>query len=336
MGLTRGRQMDCAFELTSINTLPAGSVCPSGAARRIGLAVFNGFALPAAATIVEVFQAANALNRSGRNDRNSYEVCLLSAAGGRIASSSSVFVWTESVETHAHTANFHAIFVVGGVGVTNALRDDRLVTWLRRAYPSSELVFPLGEGRLLLEAAGFGQKSTACNDRLHPSINMSRASSSADSLDALQPALAVVAEDFGEEAARQISNWVAPPAPTQFSAIVRKNVSVCVSEKIRESARWIEANGDRAISVDDAAQVAAMSERNFLRRFKMEMGVTPSDYLLYVRLDMCCRLLIDTDLPIDKIARRCGIGSGGRLSKLFRKHLAITPTEYRAQNRQSR
>ncbi|MFC7632757.1 hypothetical protein ACFQVB_34380 [Paraburkholderia humisilvae] len=31
--------------------------------------------------------------------------------------------------------------------------------------------------------------------------------------------------------------------------------------------------------------------------------------------------------------RRCGIGSGGRLAKLFRKHLGKTPTAYRASYR---
>jgi transcriptional regulator GlxA family with amidase domain len=83
------------------------------------------------------------------------------------------------------------------------------------------------------------------------------------------------------------------------------------------------------VGIDEAARIAAMSERNFLRRFKAELGVTPSDYLLYVRLDMSCRLLVETTLPVDKIARRCGIGSGGQLSKLFRKYLATTPTDYR-------
>ncbi|HTI18887.1 MAG TPA: helix-turn-helix domain-containing protein [Trinickia sp.] len=303
--------------------------------RVIGLALSNGFALPAAATIVEVFQAANAaVNRPGKSDQLAYEVCLLSAAGGRVASSSSVSVWTESVETYRNNDKFHAIFVVGAVAGTNGLRDERLVTWLRRAYPTSELVFPVGEGRMLLEAAGFGHALSDWRARVPSTIQSVNALPNAtDTLESLQTALAVVTEDFGEEVAHQISNWVAPPPPTQFSSIVRKNASVCVSEKIRESARWIQANGDRPISIDDAAQVAAMSERNFLRRFKMEIGVTPSDYLLYVRLDMCCRLLVETDLPIDKIARRCGIGSGGRLSKLFRKHLTITPTEYRSQNR---
>ncbi|MCO4883534.1 helix-turn-helix domain-containing protein, partial [Paraburkholderia caribensis] len=95
-----------------------------------------------------------------------------------------------------------------------------------------------------------------------------------------------------------------------------------VSDKIMASARWLQANVDRPISIDHAAQIAAMSERNFLRRFKNEMGTTPSDYLLQARLGMSCRMLVQTRLPIDKIARRCGIGSGGHLAKLFRKHLS--------------
>jgi transcriptional regulator GlxA family with amidase domain len=33
----------------------------------------------------------------------------------------------------------------------------------------------------------------------------------------------------------------------------------------------------RPISIADAARVAAMSERNFLRRFKAQIGLTPSE-----------------------------------------------------------
>jgi transcriptional regulator GlxA family with amidase domain len=327
--------MECFAEIQRNSVLPPvlpGTRC----AKRIGVALFNGFALPGAAAIVEVFHAANAFAGSPQRGNAGYEVCLLSAAGGRIASSSSVFVWTESVETLRNTDDFHALFIVGGIGAANALRDERLVTWLRRAYPRTELIFPIAEGRLLLEAAGFGQAANGrgYGERVAKSLrNVASASPLAEPVDPLRIALSVIQEDLGAETARQISNWVAPPAETQFTSIVRKNASVCVSEKIQESARWLEANGDRPISIDDAAQIAAMSERNFLRRFKMEMGVTPSDYLLYVRLDMSCRLLVETNLPVDKIARRCGIGSGGRLSKLFRKHLETTPTEYRASKR---
>lgn len=86
---------------------------------------------------------------------------------------------------------------------------------------------------------------------------------------------------------------------------------------IRASARWLRKNGDRPISVVEAAQIAAMSECSFLRRFKLEMGITPSEYLLRARLDMTCHLLVETDFPVDKIAPRCGIGNGDRLAKIF-------------------
>ena len=105
-----------------------------------------------------------------------------------------------------------------------------------------------------------------------------------------------------------------------------------VSEQITASARWLEANVERPVSIDDAAQVAAMSERNFLRRFKSEIGMTPSDYLQRARLNMSCKMLVESSLPVDKVARRCGVNSGAQLARLFRKYLSTTPTEYRARN----
>jgi transcriptional regulator GlxA family with amidase domain len=44
-------------------------------------------------------------------------------------------------------------------------------------------------------------------------------------------------------------------------------------------------------------------------------------------------LLTDSELPVDKIARRSGMGNGDRLAKIFRKRLLISPTEYRTQSR---
>jgi transcriptional regulator GlxA family with amidase domain len=329
--------MECFAEITRNTILSAPGVLPDRTStKRIGIVLFNGFALPGAAAIVEAFHSANAFTRTAPSRTAQYEVCLLSASGGRIASSSLVFVWTDSVDTRRHNEDFHALFIVGGMGADDALRDERLITWLRRAYPRTEAIFPIAEGRLLLQATSLGQGAggRSHGERVAKSLrNVASAAPAADSADPLRLALSVIQGDLGTDMSRQISNWIAPPPETQFTSIVRRNASGCVSEKIQESARWLEANGDRPITIDDAAQIAAMSERNFLRRFKLEMGVTPSDYLLYVRLDMSCRLLLETNLPIDKIARRCGIGSGGRLSKLFRQHLAITPTEYRASKR---
>jgi transcriptional regulator GlxA family with amidase domain len=144
----------------------------------------------------------------------------------------------------------------------------------------------------------------------------------------LRIALKVVEDDLGAEIARRIAASVEPPFDRHFTVTPHRTVPK-VSHRIQAAARFLEMNGNRPIAIDDAAQIASMSERNFLRRFKLEMGVTPSDYLLHVRLEMCCRLLSETSLPADKIARRCGLGDGGRLSRIFRKHLGTTPSDYR-------
>lgn len=296
---------------------------------RVDIALFNGFALPKIAAIIEIFQKANALVIAGRSGRVRYDVSLLSAAGGRVASSSSVFVWTDSVESHRGTDETHLLFIAGGAGAQQACRDERLARWLRLRHPASEIVHPIEEGRLLLQAAGLPGRycPLLCAGyeahRTYPPGHVPEAPG------ALLTALRIVEDDLGPDLAHQVAQSVAPEHRTPFSSSVTGNVAAEVSEKIMASARWLEANVDRPICIDDAAQVAAMSERNFLRRFKSEIGMTPSDYLLRARLNLSCRMLVESRLPVDKIARRCGIGSGGQLAKLFRKYLSTTPTEYR-------
>jgi transcriptional regulator GlxA family with amidase domain len=306
------------------------------AVKRIGITLFNGFALPEAATVVEIFQSANALCTSMRIGGPRYDVHLLSVGGGRIVSSSSVFVWTDSIESRSHTDDFHALFIDGGAGTHSVLNDERLIAWLHRLDLRSERIFAISEGQLLPDVAEFPDTSRRSHrtEAAHATAwNGSNVSPSPRSSTPLRAALAMIEEDLGGEVAREITGVVRLRFEAQFAAAPNKNVFGAVSEKIQSSAQWLEMNCGRAITIEEAAQFVAMSERNFLRRFKMEMGVTPSDHLLYVRIDKCCHLLSETDLPVDKIARRCGMGSGGQLSKVFRRHLGVTPTEYRASKR---
>jgi transcriptional regulator GlxA family with amidase domain len=99
--------------------------------------------------------------------------------------------------------------------------------------------------------------------------------------------------------------------------------------RIHKSTQWMQENFDSDIGVSDAAAVAAMSSRNYQRRFKSEVGVTPLEYLIQLRLDATRSMLVDTQLPVDKIARCCGMGNGDRLRRLFRKRYGMSPTMYR-------
>ncbi|CAE6965013.1 GlxA family transcriptional regulator [Paraburkholderia domus] len=302
--------------------------------KHIGVALFNGFALPEMASIIEVFESANILAKTSTLPGIRYQVHLLSAAGGRVISSSSVHVCTESVGARRQADKLHALFITGGTGLHRTLHDVSLIDWLRLTSQSTRHICPTAGGNLVLEAAGLTQFVGGRMDANINGVGLEPCGTAVPEglTSPLQRALAVVQDDLGPEIVGQIA--AAPPVVETPFAAFRKDTSAALTERIRAAAQWLGDHSDQPISIGDAARVAAMSERNFLRRFRMEMGLSPSDYLLKVRLDMSCRLLAETSLPVDKIARRCGFGNGGQLTKLFRTHLAATPTSYRASKRQ--
>ena len=303
------------------------------AARRIGVVLFNGFWLLGPGTVIEMFQTANELAGARAGEEPPYEVQFLSMDGGSVASSSSVRIWTDRIDTR-YGSGFDVLYIAGGQGAQTAAHDERLLNWLRSVQSRTRTIEPIGEGRLVLDAAGPAESTG-------PQLNRFPAGASADSAfggsndrnDCARSALMFIKRDLGAELARSVADRVMPGMAATWVPLPAEGGTLSVAEKIRAAARWMEANCDRPVSVADAAQVAAMSERNFLRRFKHEMQLTPSDYLLQVRLRIACNFLTETELPVDKIARRSGTGNGDRLAKIFRKRMALSPTEYRARSR---
>ncbi|WP_144142789.1 GlxA family transcriptional regulator [Paraburkholderia sp. BCC1884] len=304
------------------------------AARRIGVLLFDGFWLLGPGTVVEMFQTANELSGSRAGEEPPYEVQFLSLDGGSVASSSSARIWTDRIDAR-YSNGFDVLFIAGGYGAQEAVGDERLLSWLRAVQSRTRAIETIGEGRLVLEAAAPAEPDAAPINRYPGNLAAEAAFSSAanDRNDCARSALMFIKRDLGAELARSVADRVMPGMAATWVPLPAEGGTLSVAEKIRAAARWMEANCDRPVSVADAAQVAAMSERNFLRRFKHEMQVTPSDYLLQVRLRIACNFLTETELPVDKIARRSGTGNGDRLAKIFRKRMALSPTEYRARSR---
>ncbi|CAH2904719.1 MAG: Transcriptional regulator containing an amidase domain and an AraC-type DNA-binding HTH domain [uncultured Paraburkholderia sp.] len=286
------------------------------AARRIGVLLFDGFWLLGPGTVVEMFQIANELAGKRPGEEPPYEVQFLSLDGGSVPSSSAARIWTDRIDTRFGTG-FDVLFIAGGHGAHQAARDQRLLGWLRSVQARTRAIETIGEGRLVLEAANPGDPEALQIGRY--------GHGAADAI--------LSASNDRNDCARSVAERVMPGMAATWVPLPAEGGTLSVAEKIRAAARWMEANCDRPVSVADAAQVAAMSERNFLRRFKHEMHVTPSDYLLQVRLRIACNFLTETELPVDKIARRSGTGNCDRLAKIFRKRMALSPTEYRARSR---
>ncbi|MGF6769084.1 transcriptional regulator GlxA family with amidase domain [Paraburkholderia sp. GAS199] len=308
---------------------------PNKGMRRIALLMFNDCSLQGAGAVAEVFQAANELASSGSGGWL-YDVCFLSVDGGMVTSSSALRVWTDGLDAR-HYGGFDALYVAGGKGAQAAAADERLIAWLRRVRRNTGMVRPIAEGRALLEAA-YSADAREGGDLRQPPLPSSRQSEpnnsdAGDRLESMRSALAMIKRDLGSATARTVAERLLADSCSNLAPLLGEDGGLSPGDKVRAAARWLQENCQQSISIADAAQFAAMSERNFLRRFKMEMGITPSSFLLHERLAVTCSLLTESELPVDKIARRTGMGNGDRLAKVFRKRMRISPTEFRIQSR---
>ena len=298
-------------------------------ARKIGIVLFEGFSLLRAGVIAEVFNRANVLATRRPAGNAVYTIRMLSFSGGSVPCSSAVHLWTERFDASQYQ-NFDALFMGGGKGSQHAALDERLLGRMRFGYTDGPF-----RSTSITRSSMLNSGLTTGFDAMGMGMGSHVASNDEDWFTSLANALILVKCDLGIDIAREIGEQMMPGATPRLAPLLADAGATSVRDKVRTSARWLKDNCERPISVADAAQVAAMSERNYLRRFKDEIGVTPSEYLLRARLDTVCRLLIETDLPVDKIARRNGMANGDRLAKIFRKRMLVSPTEYRVQNRRA-
>src|SRR6202012_934259 len=306
---------------------------PNKGMRRIAILMFNDCSLQGAGVVAEVFQAANEMAASASGSWL-YDVSFLSADGGMVTSSSALRVWTDGLDAR-HYGGFDALYVAGGKGAFAAAGGERLIAWLRRVRRNTGMIRPIAEGRALLEAAYVPDSKEGGDSQAQPvsARQPEQTADAGDRLESMRSALAMIKRDLGGATARTVAERLLADSCSNLAPLLGEDGGLSPGDKVRAAARWLQENCQQAISIADAAQFAAMSERNFLRRFKMEMGITPSSFLLHERLAVTCSLLTESELPVDKIARRTGMGNGDLLAKVFLRRMRISPTEFRIQSR---
>ena len=83
------------------------------------------------------------------------------------------------------------------------------------------------------------------------------------------------------------------------------------------------------ISISEVAKKIHVERTYFFRRFKKEIGVAPSDYLLGVRLEKAKDLLRNPNLSIASIAKAVGYNNFVTFTESFAKKMGLRPSEYR-------
>ena len=145
-------------------------------------------------------------------------------------------------------------------------------------------------------------------------------------------AIALIREELGAQLALAVARELVvfahrPGHQSQFSAHLAAQATA--DDRIYRVQQWVLSHLRSDLSVEALAGQAAMSHRNFARRFTAESGMTPGTFVQRARLDAARGLLETTDEGLCEIAEWCGLGSEEVLRRLFQRHLGTSPGAYR-------
>lgn len=302
---------------------------------------------------LEVFAMANTCQRLAGKP-TPYEIVVAAPQAGAVMTSSGIAL----VATHAlDDATLHAdtLLIAGGAGARLAARDGEQIAALSALCARSRRIGSICTGLFPLAATGLvdGRRATthwAHFDEfaaLYPRVELDPHAlfisegdchSSAGITAGIDYSLSLVETDLGRRLALEVArNLVVflkrPGGQAQFSAPLAAQTAAEDPDRFASLTQWIAQNLSGDLSVELLAERMAMSPRNFARRFVEAMKIAPAKYVETMRVDAARRGLTDGDLPIARIAERCGFASAEAMRLAFKRHLDIAPNDFRARFR---
>jgi transcriptional regulator GlxA family with amidase domain len=132
-------------------------------------------------------------------------------------------------------------------------------------------------------------------------------------------ALALIEEDLGLEAARTCARRLVlyhrrAGGQSQFSSLLELQPK---SDRIQTVLTYARRNLAGRLNVNDLAEVAHLSPRQFSRAFQAETGQTPAKAIESLRLEGARALMEDTNHTIDVVAQETGFRDRNRMRRAF-------------------
>lgn len=106
-----------------------------------------------------------------------------------------------------------------------------------------------------------------------------------------------------------------------------------ISDSIAFSLNYIKQNIEQPLKLEAVARAAGYSLSRFKTKFKKEIGITPSEYITLMKVDLAKERLAAGRESITEIAYALGFSSSNYFSTVFKKIMSCSPRYYCAQNR---
>ncbi|SHN17070.1 Transcriptional regulator GlxA family, contains an amidase domain and an AraC-type DNA-binding HTH domain [Duganella sacchari] len=300
--------------------------------KSLGLMLFPGFQIVDLAAVT-VFEVANAMPGGPY-----YDMHMLSEHGGAVMSSAGVPVVTQRFDAPA----FDTIMVAGSMDLIRS--TPGFLDFLREASLASRRTASICTGAFCLAEAGLldGLRVTTHwalareLQRLYPKakveedrifIQSDNVWSSAGMTACIDLALALVEADHGAELARAVARKMVvyhrrTGGQSQFSALLELEPK---SDRIQTALTYAKRNLRKPLSVDELADAAHLSRRQFSRAFRLETGQSPAKAVETLRVEAARNMIEEGNHAIDVVAREVGFDDPERMRRAFIRAYGVPP-----------
>jgi transcriptional regulator GlxA family with amidase domain len=298
---------------------------------RIGLVIFPNVQSMSLAPI-SVFEMANVVSRPV------YEVRVLSESGGPVRTSMGITIGTEAFGE----PDFDTLIIGASTEIAEA--SPKLLAFIRKSLEVSRRVTAPCTGAFILAQAGIldGRRATthwAYARGLQAQFPRIRVEedrifivdgpvwTSAGMSAGIDLALAMVEKDLGVEIARAVAKKMVvyhrrAGGQSQFSALLELEPK---SDRIQNALAYARRNLHTPLSVEQLAEAAHLSPRQFSRAFRAETGQSPAKAIENLRVESARLLMEQGQLPIDVVARETGFADRERMRRAFLRAFGQPP-----------
>lgn len=277
-----------------------------------------------------------------------YRTTVVSPIGGNVLTHTGTAIATVDAAELAG-GRIDTLIVPGAVDWRGSMDDEPLRELVRSAAARSRRVASVCAGAFVLAAAGLLDGHRAAThwrlagelaarfpqvevdgDAIH--LRSGSVYSSAGVSAGIDLSLALIEEDHGAAVSRAVAQDLVvfaqrPGGQAQFS--VRLKTPVTDHEPVRALLDAIVADPAVDHRLAALSERSGFSERHLTRVFQRELGTTPARYVEAVRIEAARALLEQTELTLEVVAERSGLGSAETLRRVFVRELGVPPQSYR-------
>ncbi len=314
--------------------------------KTIGLIVFERMVASELTGPAEVFSRAKTATGDDREFR-CYQVLTLGTGTARCGTESGIIVKPQLDIEDAPPLD--TLIISGGSGIHDTRLNNKIAKWLSRRARSTRRIATLGSGIYALAATGLlDQREVATHWRFAKDVALRfpklRVNSnvlfvkdgpfytSAGATASIDLSLFLIEEDYGPRVALAVARELVvylkrSGDQEQYSETLRFQTQSV--SRLSELTTWILSHLNENLSVEALAAKACLCPRHFNRRFKIEFGTTPADFVERLRLDEARRRLSIGDNSVENVGTSVGFKSADAFRRAFERRLGVNPSDHR-------